>query len=48
MHKMLYEKALKSVNLGKDIDLDSVQVCEVCGYPLEGEASEISVRYAAH
>ena len=41
MHKMLYEKALKSVNSGKDIDLDPIQVCEVCGYTLEGEAPEI-------
>ena len=29
MHKMLYEKALESVNSGKDIDLGPIQVCEV-------------------
>jgi len=41
MHKMFYEKALKSVSSGKDIDLGPIQVCEVCGYTLEGEAPEI-------
>ena len=41
MHKMLYEKALKSVNSGKDIDLGPIQVCEICGYTLEGEAPDI-------
>jgi rubrerythrin len=38
---MLYEKALKSINLGKDVDLGPIQVCEVCGYILEEEAPEI-------
>ena len=41
MHKMLYEKALESVNSEKDIDLGPIQVCEVCGYALEGEAPDI-------
>jgi rubrerythrin len=40
MHKMLYEKALESVDSGKDVDLGSIQVCEVCGYTLEGEAPD--------
>ncbi len=40
MHKMLFEKALESVNLGKDVELGPVQVCEVCGYTLEGEAPD--------
>lgn len=40
MHKMLFEKALGSVNLGKDVELGPVQVCEVCGYTLEGEAPD--------
>ena len=42
MHKMLYEKALESVNSGKDVNLGSIQVCEVCGYTLEGEAPDKS------
>jgi rubrerythrin len=40
LHKLLFEKALDSVNLGKDVELDPVQVCEVCGYTLEGEAPD--------
>jgi len=41
MHKMLYEKALESVNSEKDIDLGPIQVCEMCGYALEGGAPDI-------
>jgi len=41
MHKMLYKKALKSVNSGKDFDLGPIQVCDVCGYTLEGEALDM-------
>ena len=25
---------------GKDVEMDAVQVCEVCGYTLEGEAPD--------
>jgi rubrerythrin len=38
---MLYEKALNSINLGKDVDLGPIQVCEVYGYTLEEEALKI-------
>ena len=40
MHKQLYEKALDHVNSGKDVKLGPIQVCEVCGYTLEGEAPD--------
>jgi rubrerythrin len=40
MHKILYQKALDSVNSGKDVILGPIQVCEVCGYTLEGEAPD--------
>ncbi len=40
MHKKLYEKALDSVNSGKDVDLGTIQVCEVCGYTVEGETPD--------
>ena len=40
MHKQLYEKALGSVNSEKDVKLGHIQVCEVCGYTLEGEAPD--------
>ncbi|MFP4179845.1 MAG: rubrerythrin family protein [Spirochaetaceae bacterium] len=39
-HKALYEKAKAAVDSGKDVDLDAVQVCDVCGYTLEGQAPE--------
>ena len=39
-HKMLFEKAKAAVSSGRDADLDAVQVCEVCGYTLEGEAPD--------
>lgn len=40
LHKLLFEKALDSVNLGKDVGLGPIQVCGVCGYTLEGEAPD--------
>jgi rubrerythrin len=40
LHKQLFEKALESVNLEKDVELGPIQVCEVCGYTLEGEAPD--------
>lgn len=36
-HLNLFEKAREAVKQGKDVDLDPVQVCEVCGYTLEGD-----------
>lgn len=40
-HLAMYQKAKKAVDGGKDVDLDAVQVCEVCGYTLEGEAPDV-------
>lgn len=40
MHKQLFEKALNAVNSGNDVKLGAVQVCEVCGYTVEGEAPD--------
>ncbi|MBD3195315.1 MAG: Rubrerythrin-2 [Candidatus Lokiarchaeota archaeon] len=39
-HKKLYEKAEEAVKEGNDVNVDSIQVCEVCGYTLEGEIPE--------
>ena len=39
-HKMMFEKAKQAVDNGEDMKLEAVQVCEVCGYTLEGEAPE--------
>jgi rubrerythrin len=40
MHKALFEKAKEAVAEKKDADLGPVQVCDVCGYTLEGEAPD--------
>ena len=40
MHKALFEKAKQAVDGGQDVELGPVQVCEVCGYTLEGEAPD--------
>jgi rubrerythrin len=39
-HKKLFERAKAAVDQGRDMELDRVQVCSVCGYTLEGEAPE--------
>jgi len=40
MHKALFEKAFDAVNQGRDAEVGPVQVCEVCGYTLEGDAPD--------
>ncbi|MCA1765616.1 MAG: rubrerythrin family protein [Desulfobulbaceae bacterium] len=40
MHKKLFTNAHGHVKSGKDTELGAVQVCEVCGYTLEGEAPD--------
>jgi rubrerythrin len=41
MHKALFEKARAAAEKGGDVTLGPVQVCETCGYTLEGEAPDI-------
>ena len=40
MHKVLFEKAKDAVDNDRDIDLGPLQVCEICGCTLEGEAPD--------
>jgi len=40
MHKRLFKKALTSVNSRQDAKLGPIQVCELCGYTIEGEAPD--------
>jgi rubrerythrin len=40
VHKMLYEKAMESVDRGIDMQLLDVQVCPICGYTHEGDAPD--------
>jgi rubrerythrin len=40
MHLELFQRAERAVRDKKDLGLDTVQVCEVCGYTLEGDAPD--------
>lgn len=40
MHRALFKKAQEAVAAKKDAELGPVQVCEVCGYTLEGDAPD--------
>ncbi len=39
-HKKLFEKSKQAVDTGKDVELSTIQICEVCGFTLEGDAPE--------
>ncbi len=39
-HLALFQRAKEAVTGGSDVNLDTIQVCEVCGYTLEGEAPD--------
>ena len=40
IHHKLYEKALESVEKGKDLESKPMYICSVCGYTHEGEPPE--------
>ena len=40
IHAQMYRDAKKIVEGGKDIKLGPVQICNVCGYTVEGEAPD--------
>jgi len=40
IHSQLYKKAKDAVDSGKDMPLDKVQICQTCGYTVEGEAPD--------
>jgi len=41
IHVNLYQKAKQAVDQGKDVNLEPIQICSVCGYTVEGDAPEI-------
>jgi len=41
MHRKLFKKAQEAVEANHDVELGPIQICEVCGYTLEGEAPDI-------
>ncbi|MFX1321149.1 MAG: rubrerythrin family protein [Promethearchaeota archaeon] len=40
IHHKLYEKALKAVDSGKDLEKKEIYICPVCGYTHEGNPPE--------
>ncbi|NIM05624.1 MAG: hypothetical protein GTN65_08400 [Armatimonadetes bacterium] len=36
----MYQKAKQAVDAGRDVQLGTVQICENCGYTVEGEAPD--------
>ncbi|MCJ7581491.1 MAG: rubrerythrin family protein [Candidatus Aminicenantes bacterium] len=41
VHARLYKKAKSAVDGGQDVDLESIHVCQVCGFTMEGDAPDI-------
>ncbi|MEE8377003.1 MAG: rubrerythrin family protein [Candidatus Aminicenantaceae bacterium] len=41
VHAGLYKKAKSAVDGGQDVDLESIYVCQVCGFTMEGDAPDI-------
>ena len=41
VHAGLYKKAKGAVDGGQDVDLETIYVCQVCGFTMEGDAPEI-------
>jgi len=40
IHKALFERARDAVQDNKDIELDAVHICGVCGFTMEGDAPD--------
>jgi rubrerythrin len=40
VHAALYKRAQEAVAAGKDLSAGAIQVCEVCGFTLEGDAPD--------
>jgi len=40
IHAAMYATAKQAVDAGKDADLDTIQICSVCGHTLEGDAPD--------
>lgn len=39
-HEELYLKAIKSVEIGEDLEFKPIHVCQTCGFTVEGEAPD--------
>lgn len=40
IHADLYRKAKEAVDRGEDVDLRPIQICQTCGYTVEGDAPD--------
>ncbi len=40
IHASMYQKTKQTVETQKDIQLDTMHICEVCGHTVEGEAPD--------
>jgi rubrerythrin len=40
IHAGMYQEAKQSVEGGKDLELDKIYICPICGYTASGEAPE--------
>lgn len=40
IHAVMYKKAKKAAEEGRDLELGPMRICEVCGHTVEGEAPE--------
>lgn len=40
VHAELFKKAKKFIDTGKDVELGPIQICQVCGYTIEGDAPD--------
>jgi len=41
IHAKMYTDAKRSVDAGKDVELGPVQICEVCGHTVRGDAPDV-------
>jgi rubrerythrin len=40
IHAAMYTEAKQAVKEGRDVDVDNIYICPVCGYTVEGEAPD--------
>ncbi len=40
IHAEFYKRAKQAVDQGKDLELDTMQICSICGYTVEGDAPD--------
>jgi rubrerythrin len=40
IHAAMYQEAKQAVEAGKDMDIGTVHICDICGYTVEGEVPD--------